>query len=61
MSQPIGGRRRFRGRLLGLANDDIRMSSDGEEIVLPFSAIAKAKLIMSDELVERLGHASPVN
>jgi len=49
--QPIGGRRRFRGRLLGIEGDVVRMAVEGEEIVLPFSGIGKAKLVLTDALI----------
>lgn len=49
------GRRRFRGRLLGLDKDEVRLRADGEDYVLPLGQIAKAKLVMTDELIEKLG------
>ncbi len=49
----VAGQRRFKGRLLGLADRLVRVSvangRDGEKIVeLPFDDIDKAKLVMSD-------------
>lgn len=51
MDVPIGGRRRFSGRLLGLAGDDVRLIADGGEVALPFDRIAKAKLLLTDDLL----------
>jgi ribosome maturation factor RimP len=48
---PIEGRRRFRGRLLGLAGDRIRLALPEGETSIPFDAIKKAKLVLTDELL----------
>lgn len=48
---PIDGRRRFRGRLLGLAGDDVRLALPEGEKAIPFNAIKKAKLVLTDELL----------
>ncbi|MDX1739225.1 MAG: ribosome maturation factor RimP [Alphaproteobacteria bacterium] len=52
----VDGQRRFRGKLLGAVDDDIHLEIEhgGEmvEIALPFDDIDKAKLVMSDALIE---------
>ncbi len=48
-SRPIGGRKRFRGRLLGLTAAGVRMDLDGSETVLPFEAISRARLVTADD------------
>ncbi|MFQ5774113.1 MAG: ribosome maturation factor RimP [Kiloniellaceae bacterium] len=48
---PIAGRRRWRGRLLGVNGDRVRLAAGEEEVTLPFSDIAKAKLVLTDELI----------
>jgi ribosome maturation factor RimP len=51
---PIDGRRRFRGRLLGVADDVVRLAGDhaaDAEIALPLSGIVRAKLVLNDELL----------
>ena len=48
---PIDGRRRFRGRLLGLAGDQVRLALPEGEMSIPFDAIKKAKLVLTDELL----------
>lgn len=52
-AQPIDGRRRFRGRLLGTANGAVRIELGGDLGVaaVPFDAILEAKLVLSDELI----------
>jgi ribosome maturation factor RimP len=52
-SRPVDGRKRFRGRLLGIEDETVRLTLDGEgEVKVPFGAIAKAKLVLTDELLE---------
>ena len=47
----IGGRRRFRGVLKGVAGECVRLGLDGEEIALPFSAIAEARLVVNEAAI----------
>jgi ribosome maturation factor RimP len=51
LSEPIGGRKRFRGRLLGIADGDIRLATEGGEARLPIAAVARAKLVITDDLI----------
>ncbi len=52
-AEPIDGRRRFKGTLLGLQDDRVRLRlEDGQEAQLPLSAVTKAKLEMTDALIE---------
>jgi ribosome maturation factor RimP len=49
----IEGRKRFRGRLLGIAENGIVRLRDGEtDFQIPFNAIARAKLILTDDLIK---------
>jgi ribosome maturation factor RimP len=48
---PIDGRRRFRGRLLGVAGDQVRLALPEGEQSLPLDAIKKAKLVLTDDLL----------
>jgi len=52
---PVGGRKRFRGQLLGTEGDAARLRHDeaGEvaEVLLPIEEISEAKLVLTDELV----------
>lgn len=56
-SRPLDGRRRFRGRLGGTAGEEVVIETESGEIVLPFSAVTKAKLILTDELLAAAGAA----
>jgi ribosome maturation factor RimP len=50
--QPIAGRKRFQGRLVGRSGDEIVMAlTDGGEVRLPMGDILKAKLVLTDELI----------
>jgi ribosome maturation factor RimP len=51
MKRPINGRRRFRGRLLGLEDDVVRITVEGETRDLPYEEIQRAKLVLNDELL----------
>ena len=48
---PVGGRRRFRGRLLGLSDGTVRVKTDEGEVALPLAEIDRAKLVLTDELI----------
>lgn len=48
---PVGGKKRFHGRLLGLDNDAVRIKTEAGEIALPLAEIERAKLVLTDELI----------
>ncbi len=45
MSHPIGGQRKFKGRLQGLEDDKVVIEQEGQEISLPFDDIEQARLV----------------
>ncbi|HEV1999179.1 MAG TPA: ribosome maturation factor RimP [Xanthobacteraceae bacterium] len=57
MAVPVGGRKRFRGLLLGADGGDARIRrkdagpGEAEEILLPIADMAEAKLVLTDALV----------
>ncbi len=53
----IAGRRRFKGKLLGLAEGMVSIDVEEETVRLPFEAIAKARLVLTDELIAASGAA----
>ncbi|MDJ0949633.1 MAG: ribosome maturation factor RimP [Alphaproteobacteria bacterium] len=57
---PVDGRRRFRGRLLGLADERVRIRlADGSgEVALAVDMIEKAKLVVTDDLIAGDLHAA---
>jgi len=59
LGEPLDGRKRFRGRLLGRAGDHVRLAAENGEVQLPFADIAKAKLVITDDLLK--AHATPLH
>lgn len=56
MQRPIDGRRRFKGRLEGLQEDRVLVrTEEGDVASLPYEAIAKAKLVLTDDLINATG------
>ncbi|HEU0071718.1 MAG TPA: ribosome maturation factor RimP [Alphaproteobacteria bacterium] len=50
---PVDGRKRFRGRILGLEKDEVKLRlDDGKDAAVPLSAISRAKLMLTDDLIE---------
>jgi len=49
---PIEGRRRFRGTLLGLEGNEIAIEAQGARAHFPFKAVAEAKLVLTDKLIQ---------
>ena len=52
---PVDGRRRFKGRLGGIERDEVetlvRIDTEDGAAKVPFDAIQKAKLVLTDELL----------
>ncbi len=51
MSCSIGNRRKFKGRLLGIEGDTVRIRVDGRSVDLPYGDILRAKLLLTDDLL----------
>ena len=59
LARPLAGRKRYRGRLEGFADGEVRLfippetAGDDEILIgLPFGEISTAKLVMTDALIE---------
>jgi ribosome maturation factor RimP len=55
----IDGRKRFRGRLLGVVGDDVHIAVNGDKARIPLEDVAGAKLVLTDELIavtKKTGH-----
>jgi ribosome maturation factor RimP len=53
LAQAVDGQRRFKGTLLGLENDAIKLKlDDGSEAQLPLANVTRAKLEMTDKLLD---------
>jgi ribosome maturation factor RimP len=55
--RPIDGRKRFRGKLLGLSGDAVRIALADGEAEIPYMEICRAKLVLTDELLAAAGGA----
>jgi ribosome maturation factor RimP len=53
LNAPIDGRKRFRGRLLGVEGNQLRVLVEATPVALPIAAVARAKLVLTDELLGR--------
>ncbi len=56
LSRLLNGRKRFRGRLAGVAGDDVMLevTRDGaapERVALPLADLAEARLVLTDDLI----------
>ena len=52
-TEPVEGRRRFKGVLLGLENGAVRLRlEDNKEAVVPLSIVSRAKLELTDALLD---------
>jgi ribosome maturation factor RimP len=51
LSAPVDGRKRFRGRLLGIEGDAVQLLVDAAPVALPLAAVTRAKLVLTDELL----------
>ena len=48
---PIEGRKRFRGKIVGIQENNVVFLFEEKEMQIPFSQVSKAKLVLTDELV----------
>jgi ribosome maturation factor RimP len=51
LSRPLGGRKRFRGRLLGTSGCTVLLDTETGEASLPLEAVARAKLVLTEDLI----------
>ena len=49
----IENRKRFKGVLNGVNDSDIEIEMDNQTYTIPFSAVSKAKIILTDELLAK--------
>lgn len=54
LAMPVDGRRRFKGLLIGLEGDIVKLKlEDGQEAQVPLASVSRAKLEMTDLLIEQ--------
>jgi ribosome maturation factor RimP len=51
LDEPVDGRKRFKGKLLGREGEAVRLVAESGEVRLPLAGIARAQLILTDELI----------
>src|SRR5579872_6807416 len=53
LSRPVDGRKRFRGKLLGVEGEALRLALEAGAgaVALPLADVARAKLVLTDELL----------
>ena len=49
----VNGRKRFKGVLKGMDHSDVLLTMEGNDYCIPYAAINKAKLILTDELLAK--------
>ena len=59
LGNQMEGRRRFKGRMTSFNGTEVVIDTDEGEVVLPFGEISKAKLILTDELLEAVQKQAP--
>ena len=55
LRHPMDGQRRFRGRIAGLADDQVQLDMEDTRVTIPYADIERAKLILNDELLALAG------
>jgi ribosome maturation factor RimP len=55
----VDGRRRLRGRLLGTIAGTVRLATDTGEVRIPLDAILRAKLVLTDDLLDAARRVAP--
>jgi ribosome maturation factor RimP len=51
LTEPFAGRKRFRGRLLGTADGEVRLATEAGEARLPLASVSRARLVLTDDLI----------
>lgn len=54
LERPLEGRRRYRGILNGMVEDNVQITVDGTLYDVPFEMIQQSKLVMSDALIKKV-------
>lgn len=50
----VENRKRFKGKIISLDSDNqIHLEMDDQEYVIPFDAVSKAKIVITDELLQK--------
>ena len=52
--QPINGRKQFRGRVMGVDGETVKVLVEDAEMEFPYSEIHRAKLIVTDDVLAKV-------
>lgn len=52
LDELIDGRKKFRGEIVGLEEDNVVLKTDEGEVAFPFQSVHKAKLVLTDALIK---------
>ncbi len=52
LDEAVDGQKRFKGRLVGIKGEDVSLDTETGNVVIPFAAIQKAKLMLTDDLIK---------
>jgi len=52
MFDAVDGRKKFKGKLIGLSGENVEIKMGEQRVALPFDGIRRAKLLLTDELIE---------
>jgi len=59
LDSPVGGQKKFKGVLKGITGEMIDLQSEtGAVVALPFASVVKAKLLLTDALIEAAQNAA---
>ena len=59
-SSEVDARKRFKGKIISVDDrENIHFDMDGKEWVIPFAAVSKAKLLITDELLAKYEETHP--
>ncbi|WP_255468875.1 ribosome maturation factor RimP [Reyranella sp. CPCC 100927] len=62
LDEPLDGRKRFKGVLMGLDGENARLRlEDGAEVQLPLPRVSRAKLVLTDALIAEAGKLAAVS
>ncbi|MCK0069306.1 ribosome maturation factor RimP [Kordiimonas laminariae] len=59
LNEQLDGRRRFRGKMLKFDGETISISTDEGDFDLAYADVSKAKLLLTDELLEAVQKSAP--
>ena len=59
LTEPVDGRRRFKGKIVGVSGDDVQIDANGATAALDFALISNARLVLTDVLLKSADKRKP--